>query len=504
MILDFNALNDGDKLDYDICVVGSGPGAFSLALQFAQQRSGEPGSGMRVAMLESSPGGGFNVQNLYEGENAGLLAGRTGWPTDYLEQGRLRTYGGTSNHWGGWSWPLNELDLQERPIRPGVRWPIEYGDLLSYYEKVQRDVMQLDAFAYDDPQYWIDNTPDPKLAVMPLPPDSPLRTRILQFNGIHFQEEYGRVITGSSFVHLYRNANVTGLETEAAGPGRQRVTTMVARRIERGQPGGTINIRARYFVLAAGAIESTRLLLLFGLGNSSGHLGKNFMDHPYLNSATYRVGNIPPEVRNFYLGLGEVDADQRNLRLQSIPAPNGKSTFIAGLVPKREFIERLGIGDFRVLLGGVGNQPGQIQTNIEPMPQDGGTVSLTDSLPPDLFGQKRVKVDWQLSPLDRKTGEAMLAATEEVLAGLGYGSDFRFPTLDDTVWGPGLHPMGTTRMAEEPKDGVVDARLRVHDTSNLYVASSSNFPTAGYQNPTFTVCALAVRLADHLKTEPAD
>jgi hypothetical protein len=107
MILVFNALNDGDKLDYDICVVGSGPGAFALTLQFAQHRAGEPGSGMLVAMLESSPGGGFDVQDLYDGENAGLLGGRTRWPTNYLEQGRLRTYGGTSNHWGGWSWPLS-------------------------------------------------------------------------------------------------------------------------------------------------------------------------------------------------------------------------------------------------------------------------------------------------------------------------------------------------------------------------------------------------------------
>ncbi len=504
MILDFNELNDGSKLDYDICVVGSGPSAFALALQFAQRRPGEPGSGMRVAILESSPDDNSDVQALYEGENAGLLARRTRWPTNYLTQGRLRKYGGTSNHWGGWSWPFEEFDLKERSIRPGVSWPIEYGELLSYYEKAQRDVMQLDAFAYDDPQYWIDNTPNPKLAAIPLPPDAPLRTRILQFNWFHFQDEYGRVITGSNYVHLYRNANVIGLETEDAGPDRRRVLAMVARGIERGRPGVTLSIRARYFVLAAGGIESTRQLLLFGIGNSSKHLGENFMDHPYLNSATYRVGNIPPEVRNFYLGLGQVDADQLDLKMQSIPAPNGKSTFIAGLVPQHEILEHYCVGNFRVLLGGVGNQPGTIQTNIEPLPQDGGTISLSDSLPCDLFGQQRVKVDWRLSPLARKTGEVMFKVTKEILERLGYGSDFWFPDLDDRVWNPGLHPMGTTRMSAERKDGVVDPKLRVHDSSNLYVASSSVFPTAGYQNPTFTVCALAVRLADHFKTNPTD
>jgi choline dehydrogenase-like flavoprotein len=60
--------------------------------------------------------------------------------------------------------------------------------------------------------------------------------------------------------------------------------------------------------------------------------------------------------------------------------------------------------------------------------------------------------------------------------------------------------MGTTRMATDPKHGVVDADLRVHGVDNLYVASSSVFPTVGYSNPTLTIVALALRLADHLKT----
>jgi choline dehydrogenase-like flavoprotein len=62
-----------------------------------------------------------------------------------------------------------------------------------------------------------------------------------------------------------------------------------------------------------------------------------------------------------------------------------------------------------------------------------------------------------------------------------------------------FHPSGTTRMATDPKRGVVDEHCRVHGTSNLYVAGSSVFPTSGYANPTFTIIALAIRLADRLK-----
>jgi choline dehydrogenase-like flavoprotein len=75
--------------------------------------------------------------------------------------------------------------------------------------------------------------------------------------------------------------------------------------------------------------------------------------------------------------------------------------------------------------------------------------------------------------------------------------------VDDTGWPlamtGGKHHMGTTRMSSEPRKGVVDPDCRVHDVGNLFVAGSSVFPTAGYANPTLTIVALAIRLADYLK-----
>jgi choline dehydrogenase-like flavoprotein len=62
--------------------------------------------------------------------------------------------------------------------------------------------------------------------------------------------------------------------------------------------------------------------------------------------------------------------------------------------------------------------------------------------------------------------------------------------------------MGTTRMHADPRQGVVDAQCQVHGVGNLYVAGSSTFPAGGYANPTLTLVALALRLADHLKTRP--
>ena len=77
------------------------------------------------------------------------------------------------------------------------------------------------------------------------------------------------------------------------------------------------------------------------------------------------------------------------------------------------------------------------------------------------------------------------------------------PGVDAAGWPNSLeggkHHMGTTRMHADPKQGVVDPDCRIHGLANLYVAGSSVFPTVGYANPTFTVVALALRLADHLK-----
>ena len=63
----------------------------------------------------------------------------------------------------------------------------------------------------------------------------------------------------------------------------------------------------------------------------------------------------------------------------------------------------------------------------------------------------------------------------------------------------GYHHMGTTRMNANPKHGVVNADCRVHGIGNLYVAGSSVFPTSGSANPTLTIVALALRLADQIK-----
>jgi choline dehydrogenase-like flavoprotein len=123
----------------------------------------------------------------------------------------------------------------------------------------------------------------------------------------------------------------------------------------------------------------------------------------------------------------------------------------------------------------------------------------------DRFGLPIVQVDWRPTASDRASIRASQKAVDKALGAAGLGrvefmlGDEHPPTLMEG----NFHHLGATRMHTDPAKGVVDPDCRVHGVRNLYVAGSSVFPTYGCSNPTLTVVALALRLADHLKKQLA-
>jgi choline dehydrogenase-like flavoprotein len=125
----------------------------------------------------------------------------------------------------------------------------------------------------------------------------------------------------------------------------------------------------------------------------------------------------------------------------------------------------------------------------------------------DALGLNRIALDWRLTELDKRS----LRRSQELIGaefgrlGVGRLKLDDWLLADDDSWPEDLHGghhhMGTCRMSADPKRGVVDRDCRVHGFDNLYVAGSAVYPTGGYVNPTLTVVALALRLADHLKTK---
>jgi choline dehydrogenase-like flavoprotein len=121
----------------------------------------------------------------------------------------------------------------------------------------------------------------------------------------------------------------------------------------------------------------------------------------------------------------------------------------------------------------------------------------------DRFGMRRVDVHWQLNERDRSGYYRLLDVLRREFSSRELGEFITHDSVDESGWPlamtGGKHHMGTTRMHVDPKQGVVDPDCRVHGVGNLFIAGSSVFPTSGYANPTLTIVALAIRLADHLK-----
>jgi choline dehydrogenase-like flavoprotein len=135
-----------------------------------------------------------------------------------------------------------------------------------------------------------------------------------------------------------------------------------------------------------------------------------------------------------------------------------------------------------------------LRLDVEQAPNPASRVTLADER--DAFGQRRVRVDWRLTDVDTRSLEEIARRIGGAIATSGAGRIRSVPELAPQATGG--HFIGTTRMATDPTRGVVDPNCKVHGVENLYVSSSSVFPTSSYANPTLTIVAMALRLAEHL------
>jgi len=282
--------------------------------------------------------------------------------------------------------------------------------------------------------------------------------------------------------------------------------------------GTRFTAHARAFVLATGGIENARILLLSEIGTNpdpnKNLVGRYFANHPAVDLAEIQLATREPGF-SFYLRtkyavgfLTFSDAAQRHFELL-----NTWLEITAALRfdrPDRDRDAELEMqvahlaSDMARLSTGIGKRrrPGArlvLRAITEQTPNPDSRVRLDDDT--DRLGQRRAVLDWQLSEFDTVSARrALKLITSEMgIAGLGRVRgvlpDGGLTQVD--VRGS-HHHMGTTRMHADANQGVVDANCRVHGTDNLFIAGSSVFPTTGISNPTYTILALAFRLAQHL------
>ena len=134
-----------------------------------------------------------------------------------------------------------------------------------------------------------------------------------------------------------------------------------------------------------------------------------------------------------------------------------------------------------------------VRVEGEQSPNPESRVVLVDKV--DALGMRRASLDWRIPEEDRQSMLQSLLALAQGIGAAGFGRMMVQLSPIFTSW----HHIGTTRMHENEKRGVVDQNCKVHGIANLFIAGSSVFPTAGRVNPTLTIVALAIRLADFLK-----
>ncbi len=477
---------------YDVCIVGSGPAGSLLASALA-------GRGARVLMLESGRG---LLDWLTDRRIRSLAHYEFSGDTDYpRSRTTSRLVGGNSNFWTGRCERFHPSDFERHAYTPPENpWPITYADLDPYYDQAER-LLRVRGGPRSE-------FSPPRKSPLPLPPNpdiwflKQLGARL----GVAFEESATATPTRTvrifnvqreilpAFFASGRGTLVTGVTVTRLLPGPDG---RIAGAEVRGFDGTTKIARARNFVVSCGGIESARLLLLSaseqfpgGVGNAHDMVGRGFNEHPNVSfTATipHSRGTLVPtnkvaRTHQFYSafrgeGLGSVYPVMR----QAWVLPNHIATFRLANLP-RTIVNGLGRVVRAPLFVGAG-----IEMKISPA----NRVTLSRSRT-DLFGNPIAHLALSYSEEDRRLLDRARALLRGWLPRLGAASVQEL----EVAWS--RHHQGACRMGRSPATSVVDADLRVHETPNLYVCGSEVFVTGGAMQPSLTIAALALRLADHL------
>ncbi len=516
--------------DADVCVVGAGPAGGLVADRLA-------GEGYEVVILEAGPRfsaedrlarqerairPAYDRPDVWDGDperDAHSASGEWFYP---LNQTRVKGVGGTTLHWQGMVMRLHEDDFNSQSARGvGVDWPIEYEDLRPYYAQAERE---LGVAGADDNPF-----APPREEPHPMPPFPP------SYSDSLFAEACDELGIAMHSVPNARNSEGYDGRSACVGYGtcepvcpsgakydatvhveraEEKGATVIDRapvqRLEHDAAGETLEAavyatpdgeeyrqEADAFVIACGGVETPRLLLLSespehpeGLANSSGLVGRFFMDHLFagvdgvLDEPTRQnhVGFMTSECHQFY---DEADEEVGPFKLEFFnyagPSPVGMA--LSGNEWGDSLLERIR-SEYGTHVG--------MGALVEQLPREDSYVAL-DPETTDDHGNPVPDVHWNVGDRALRTIERANEVQERILEELGAEITGR---VGPENTGPAFHHMGTTRMGDDPAESVVGPDLRTHDLENCWIASSSVFPTGGAMNPTLTIAALALKAAE--------
>ena len=519
MQIDLEDVPSGTEFESDICIIGAGIAGLLLSKKLATY-------GFHVHLLEA---GGMDLeqrsQDLYKSEMRGVFHQGT-------TEGRFRTYGGASTRWGGQLLAYPDEVFQKRELFGDIEWPILETEIRDHYSEIFK-IMGVSDLPFTDEFLEKFGTRDALHS-------SDVRVRFSKFAPFskrNLAKTIGRQCLASDHITVFFHTNAISVDLDREGA---RVKSVTGKNYQ----GGQYRFKAREYIIGTGTIEASRLLLSStsvhpcGVGNLTDQVGRYFHDHLAVQAlwlggqakTVFSKYFSPYYVKNTLLSpkLEATAALQKRLNLPEIMAhffihessDNELALLRQALVElQRAMLSIKTLGQLPLLLSGAaqmafalkvrGRRIISSQANIslkietEQRPRPDSRIQISTKV--NSIGIPETIVDWKIS---NEEGEAMrryALIMDHYLKSLGMGQlDWNPGPQDDAqAWvqagNDTLHPMGGTRMGTSQDNSVVDKELRVHGVANLYIVSCSVFPSGGSSNPTFTMMALACRLANFLK-----
>lgn len=546
MIQPSRALSKSANPSAAVCIVGAGAAGITLACEL-------DGAGFSVILLEASGVGRFErvSQDPYEGE--------ANEPHPSPANFRRRAFGGSTTIWGGRCVPYDPIDFERRDYAPNSGWPISYYEVARYY---QQAVSYCDAGNSD---FAVETALEHPKPTIPGLTGSDLDTSVIERYSLptDFGARYRERLAQSANVRVVTQAHVLRLVKEE-GADRIAAVDYVDRAGRAARIEATAfvlatgGIETPRLLLASDPAGK-------GYGNHSDCLGRYYTCHVenILGVLRPKRPSIPfdfERTRDGVYGRRKLqirpEAQRREgilniafrLHYPDVSDPNhGSPVLSAVYLAKRTLIPEYrrilqhggagGIGRTGVLhhlgnvVGGLSALAGfgvdylrrrvlakrklpyvlvpnangtyPIEFNSEQTPLPNSRITLNGAK--DQYGVPRVHVDWRMCGTDVDSICRAYRLLRDGLARSGACElDYDEASLRERVaysMPVGGHHIGATRMAATPAGGVVDKDCAVFGLPNLYVASSSVFPTSGHANPTLTIVALSIRLARHLRTQ---
>jgi|SRR5579863_1020042 len=540
----------GTIIETDICIIGGGPAAISLALSFLNQHS-------KIIILA---GGSWKEKSRHRELNKGIIdpAGSH----EPLEENRRRVFGGGTSVWGGRCVPFDPIDFEKRSWVPHSGWPITYDQVEQYFER-SLQFCEAGENNFDARVVFPGKNPE----IIPgMDNEDIVSYKLERWSApTRFAHRYKHIFKSNRDIDVYLDAHVTNINVEKQADRVDSVTVVIN--------SSEIKVKAEKFVLATGGIENPRLLLSSksafhptGIGNQHDNVGRYYMCH-----LTGTFGAIDPFNRKEILFPFELDQHavycrrrwwltpkfqkqdkiangimylNRPINVKDHMEPTESAVILAksfsNILKGRSFkailrnlkqaiedlnehliftlknshrvipfflnigIKRITNRRLPIRLPSIKSKWLFVCFQSEHVPNPESRICLSDEK--DWLGMPLPLVKVAFTELDIQTVISAYKTFFERFQKLNKGNiSYKEEELRQNVmeeinnFSSRAHHLGTTRMSDNPLNGVVDSDCKVHGMSNLYVAGSSVFPTGGHANPTLTLIALTLRLADHLK-----